>query len=49
MQTQNRFWNILDNASYSIGRVVRHGNGTIRTTIAGLVLVGMFLYPLANM
>lgn len=49
MQTKNRFWSILDNAIYSIGRVVRHGNGTIRVTLAGIVLVSMFLYPLANM
>ena len=49
MKTQNRFWNILDNVSYSTGRTFRHGNGTIRTALACLVLVGMILYPLANM
>ncbi len=33
----------------TIRRAIRHGNGTIRAYACGLVLVGMFLYPLANM
>lgn len=33
----------------TIRYAVNHGNGTIRSVIAGLVLVAMFLYPLANM
>lgn len=49
MQTQNRFWNILDNVSNSVGRTVRHGNGNVRVALAVCALAAMFLYPLANM